>query len=143
MKDTIRTAAAHAWRALIKGDGDAALAHLNAVAQIDGAAAIIVAGFADTLAAAMRRRGIPGPPDTVRWVDVEDPSASVRDADHVPANAAWAGRVLMARWCLDEPQWTALWKAIPAGKESEYIATALESCVSAFKAYGLHREATS
>lgn len=49
----------------------------------------------------------------------------------------------MARWRLDEPQWLALWKAIPAGKYSEYVGAALESCIHTFKGYGLDREVKS
>ena len=143
MKTLIREAAARAFRAGIADDWDTALASLNEVAQIDGAAATVVAGFADTVAAAMERRGIKGPPDTVRWVDQEAADQTPRDADRVPANVAWSGRVLLARWRFDEDQWTALWSAIPAGREAEYIATALESCIRTFKAYGLHKRAAS
>lgn len=70
----IRSAAAHAWQAGIAGDWDTALARLNGVAHLDGAAPLIVAGFADTLAVSMRERGIPGPPDGIAWLDLDGPA---------------------------------------------------------------------
>lgn len=140
--DEIRSAAAAAWNASLNGDWESAANHVTRVAHLDGAAARIVAAFADTTAAELKKSG-QDMPDGIAWVEVEDPALSVRHADQVTPNAAWAGRVLMARWRMDEPQWLALWAAIPDGQESAYIGTALESCVLTYKGYRAARRAAS
>ena len=137
MKTEVREAAAQAWNAALGGDWNTAITSLNAVANLAGAASSIVCAFADTVQAGMRRAGMTEVPDGVAWVGVDAPAPVVQYADEVSSSVAWAGRVLLARWRLDEDQWRALWAAIPEGHDSEYIGAALEACVHTFTAYGL------
>ena len=137
MSAEIRKAATQAWRAGVRGDWATAAAALNAVAGMDGAAQVVVAAFADTVCAGMRRNGFTEKPEAIAWVDVSGLGPTIRHADQVASCDAWAGRVLMARWRLDEDQWRALWAAIPEGRDSEYIGAALEMCVHTSTAYGL------
>lgn len=117
--------ATEALHAAFRDDKDAATRAVQAISDEAGGPgmAVAVKAWCDTLIGAWRRDG--GIPDggadgvLVRpaWRDT-DTGRVATDADEVPAEFRWAGRLIAARVALDKPAYDALIAALPADGEA-------------------------
>lgn len=108
--------AAIALRNALDGDMKAAMATAAQISDQTGGGGLEYAmrGWCDSLIIPMRQ-ATGTPADAVirpAWVDVDSGRVDF-DADNVPAETRWAGRMIAARAGLDKDMWNALMEALP------------------------------
>jgi len=108
--------AAIALRDALAGDMKAAMATVTQISDQTGGAGLEYAmrGWCDSLI--VRYRSVTGSPDDAvirpAWVDGDSGRVDF-NADDVPAQARWAGRMISARAAMDQGTWNALMAALP------------------------------
>jgi hypothetical protein len=128
---TLATVALHAAMA---GDWDKATDAVQRISDECGAVGIgrAILGWSDTMIARLVTGHIPGQPIRLAFQQVETGRIDT-DADKVPAEVRWAGRVIAARAANDHATWDALMDALPDDGQAigAHVAKVLEMSVLA------------